>query len=46
MVFLDCPGVFYGVLGCPMVSCGNQMHPLTVPLLALDTESKDMAMYS
>ena len=27
MVFLDCPGVSYVVLGCPMVSCGNQMHP-------------------
>ena len=26
MVFLDCPGVFYCVLGCPMVSCGNQMQ--------------------
>ena len=26
MVFLDCPGVSYGVPGCPMVSCGNQMH--------------------
>ena len=21
-----CPGVSYGVLGCPMVSCGNQMY--------------------
>ena len=27
MVFWDCPGVSYGVLGCPMESCGNQMHP-------------------
>ena len=27
MVFLDWPWVSYGVLGGPMVSCGNQMHP-------------------
>ena len=29
MVLLDCPGVSNGVLGCPMVSCGNQMHPVS-----------------
>ena len=27
MVFLGCPGVSYGVLWCPMVSCGIQIHP-------------------